>query len=62
MSSTRCAFLTQRLIAEKGFTAVCAEADWPDAYRINRYVRGVTGDGNTALDSLIGFERFPTWM
>jgi erythromycin esterase-like protein len=29
--------ITQRLIKEKGFTAVAAEADWPDAYRVNRY-------------------------
>src|SRR5207253_508011 len=36
--------ITKRLIAEKGFTAVAVEADWPDAYRINRYVRGRSGD------------------
>jgi erythromycin esterase-like protein len=28
--------ITQRLIQEKGFTAVAVEADWPDAYRVNR--------------------------
>ena len=28
--------LTKRLITEKGFSAVAAEADWPDAYRVNR--------------------------
>ena len=32
--------ITQRLIEEKGFCAVAAEADWPDAYRVNRFVRG----------------------
>ena len=53
--------ITKRLIRDKGFTAVAVEADWPDAYRINRYVRG-SGDGATAIDSLSGFERFPTWM
>jgi erythromycin esterase-like protein len=30
--------MTRRLIEEKGFCAVAAEADWPDAYRVNRYV------------------------
>ncbi|MFL5802360.1 MAG: erythromycin esterase family protein [Roseiflexaceae bacterium] len=55
------ALITRRLIAERGFIAVAVEADWPDAYRINRYVRG-TGDGATAIDSLAGFQRFPTWM
>jgi len=53
--------ITQRLIKEKGFTAVAVEADWPDAYRINRYVRGIS-DGTTSIDALAGFQRFPTWM
>ena len=55
------ALITQRLIQDKGFAAVAVEADWPDAYRVNRYVRGRSSDpdSNTALD---GFERFPTWM
>jgi erythromycin esterase-like protein len=53
--------ITKRLITEKGFAAVAVEADWPDAYRINRYVRGI-GDGATAIESLAGFKRFPAWM
>ena len=32
--------ITKRLVAEKGFAAVCIEGDWPDAYRVNRFVRG----------------------
>lgn len=55
------AFITQRLIAEKGFTAVAVEADWPDAWRVNRFVRGL-GDDEYASDALDGFRRFPTWM
>ncbi|HEX4947790.1 MAG TPA: erythromycin esterase family protein [Blastocatellia bacterium] len=53
--------ITKRLIQEKGFTAVAVEADWPDAYRVNRYVRGVSDDQD-AEESLGGFERFPQWM
>lgn len=53
--------ITKRLIQEKGFTAVAVEADWPDAYRVNRYVRGVSNDA-TSTDALGGFQRFPTWM
>jgi erythromycin esterase-like protein len=53
--------ITKRLIREKGFTAVAVEADWPDAYRVNRYVRGESTDA-TATDALAGFRRFPTWM
>lgn len=55
------ASITRRLIVEHGFDAVAAEADWPDAYRVNRYVRGLgeDRDGNAALAD---FRRFPTWM
>ena len=53
--------ITKWLIEEKGFCAVAAEADWPDAYRVNRYVRGLGSDGS-ANDALSGFERFPAWM
>lgn len=55
------AAITKWLIEEKGFCAVAAEADWPDAYRVNRYVRGLGGD-SCADDALSGFERFPGWM
>ena len=53
--------ITQRLIEEKGFTVVAVEADWPDAYRVNRFVRG-TGEDSSAREALDGFRRFPTWM
>ncbi|MBN8228462.1 erythromycin esterase family protein [Corallococcus macrosporus] len=55
------ALLTRRLIEEKGFSAVAVEADWPDAYRINRYVRAVGTDVD-AVESLADFQRFPSWM
>jgi erythromycin esterase-like protein/predicted phosphoribosyltransferase len=55
------AFITRRLISEKGFTAVAVEADWPDAYRVNRFVRGV-GTDEESVDALGDFGRFPTWM
>src|SRR5919199_6083652 len=50
--------ITRRLIQEKGFTAVAVEADWPDAYRVNRYVRGA-GDDATSTDALSDFQGFP---
>src|SRR5512147_856975 len=55
------ALITRRLIEEKGFSAVCIEGDWPDAYRVNRYVQGRGADPN-ALEALSGFARFPQWM
>src|SRR5437773_6086759 len=53
--------ITKRLIVEQGFTAIAAEADWPDAYRVNRYVRGMSDDRD-AEAALSGFKRFPAWM
>jgi erythromycin esterase-like protein len=53
--------LTRRLIEERKVRAVVVEADWPDAYRVNRYVRGFTDDANE-IEALAGFRRFPQWM
>jgi erythromycin esterase-like protein len=53
--------ITRRLIEEKGFCAVAVEADWPDAYRVNEFVRCRSTDA-TAVEALGGFQRFPTWM
>ena len=53
--------ITKRLIVEHGVTAVVAEADWPDAYRVNRYVRG-RSDDRDADAALSSFTRFPAWM
>ncbi|MFE9324990.1 erythromycin esterase family protein [Nocardia sp. NPDC052278] len=55
------AAITRWLIEDKGFTAVAAEADWPDAYRVNRYVHG-RGTDTTAEQALRGFAHFPAWM
>lgn len=53
--------ISRRLIEEQGFTAVAVEADWPDAYRVNRWVRGASADEG-AVQALDDFERFPRWM
>jgi protein-L-isoaspartate(D-aspartate) O-methyltransferase len=50
--------ITRRLIAEKGFTIVAAEADWPDAARIDHYVR----HRDAPASEWAAFARFPTWM
>lgn len=54
--------LSQRLIAEKGFNFVAVEGDWPDCYRLNRYVKGYPEGGENALEVLRAFKRWPTWM
>ena len=53
--------LTKQLIEQRGFTAVAVEADWPDAQRVNRFVRG-EGHDPGAEAALGDFTRFPRWM
>ena len=53
--------ITRALIASRGFNIVAVEADWPDAYRANRWARG-QGSDDTAGDALADFVRFPRWM
>ena len=53
--------ISKLLIAQQGFNAVAVEADWPDAYRVNRFVRGIGNDVDSA-EALSGFQRFPQWM
>src|SRR5687768_896060 len=54
--------ITKRLILEKGFNVVTWESDWPDASRINRYVRNTSSHDRSALDALGDYKRFPRWM
>jgi erythromycin esterase-like protein len=53
--------ISKVLIAQRGFSAVAVEADWPDAYRVNRFVRGASRDTDS-VEALAGFQRFPQWM
>ena len=53
---------SQRLIEEKGFSFIAVEGDWPDCYRVNRYVKGYADSGPDAHSVLHAFERWPTWM
>jgi len=53
--------ITKQLIRDGGFHAIAIEGDWPDAYRVNRFIRG-QGDDHAAVDALKGFTRFPSWM
>jgi protein-L-isoaspartate(D-aspartate) O-methyltransferase len=52
------AAITRALIERKGFTIVALEADWPEAQRLDRYVRGTTVEPHPEQ----AFDRFPTWM
>ncbi len=56
------AVITQQLIEKKGFNVIGVEGDWPDCYQINRYIRGYENSGETAIDVLKNFKRWPAWM
>lgn len=51
--------ITKGLIQRRGFRFVGVEADWPDAARVNQYVRGEEPPFGPRWEA---FARFPTWM
>ena len=56
------AAITRRLVEEKGFNFVAVEGDWPDCYKVNRFVKGYPGSADTPEQALESFRRWPTWM
>lgn len=54
--------ISKRLIEEKGFNFIAVEGDWPDCYKINRYVKGYKDAGDDIENVLKNFDRWPTWM
>jgi erythromycin esterase-like protein len=56
------AALSKQLIQAHGFTWIGVEGDWPDCWRINRWVRGRSDQVLDAVHLLGRFERWPTWM
>ena len=54
--------ISKRLIEEKGFNFIAVEGDWPDCYKINRFVKGYKDAGDDIENVLKNFDRWPTWM
>jgi erythromycin esterase len=54
--------ITKRLVEEKQFSFVAVEGDWPDCYRVNRFVKSMPESGASAGEVLHAFARWPTWM
>lgn len=54
--------VTRRLVREKGFGFVAVEGDWPDCYRVNRFIKGYPGAAIDANEAMETFRRWPTWM
>jgi erythromycin esterase len=55
------AMISRRLILEKGFSFIAVEGDWPDCYRINKWIKD-QNDPTPIKDVLAEFNRWPTWM
>ncbi|MDB5308745.1 MAG: putative erythromycin esterase [Gemmataceae bacterium] len=56
------AAITRRLVEEMGFSFVAVEGDWPDCYRVTRFLKGYAGAAGSAREALETFRRWPTWM
>jgi erythromycin esterase len=54
--------ITKRLIQEKHFNFIGVEGDWPDCYKIKRYIKGYNDAGENIREVLQTFDRWPTWM
>ena len=54
--------ISKRLILEKNFSFIAVEGDWPDCFRVNKYIKGYSNSGKNAYDVLNSFNRWPTWM
>ncbi len=44
--------ISKRLIKEKGFSFITVEGDWPDCYKINRWIKGLENDKESIEDVL----------
>src|SRR5437773_4824866 len=55
-------YISRRLIEEKDFNFIAVEGDWPDCYRINRYIKNYKKAGETSKEVLEEYKGWPTWM
>ncbi|GAA2753914.1 erythromycin esterase family protein [Amnibacterium kyonggiense] len=56
------AALTRRLVEECGVSWIAVEGDWPDCWRVDRWVRGLAEPEADAARVLSGIRRWPTWL
>ena len=54
--------ISKRLIKEKGFSFIAVEGDWPDCYKLNRWLKGHENSRKSIIEVLKEFKRWPTWM
>ncbi|RQP14108.1 MAG: erythromycin esterase family protein [Chryseobacterium sp.] len=54
--------ISKRLIEEHGFRFIAVEGDWPDCYKLNRFVKAYPDSPAEIREVLETFDRWPTWM
>ncbi|WP_410633025.1 erythromycin esterase family protein [Amycolatopsis sp. cmx-4-83] len=54
--------LTRRLLAERDFSFVAVEGDWPECHRVHCCAAGAPGAPNDPGQVLWGFREWPTWL
>lgn len=54
--------ITRRLVADKGFSFVAVEGDWPDCRRLHRWIVGDPAAPHDVDTALRSYDRWPTWM
>lgn len=52
--------ITKQLIAEKSFSVIAVEADWPECQQVNDHIKNF--DSNKGIDLKNTFKSWPTWM
>lgn len=52
--------ITQRLVLEKGFTAIAVEGGWAETARVDEFIRG--RGPSTVDEALATYTGFPSWM
>jgi len=55
-------YITRKLVEDKGFNFIAVEGDWPDCYRVNRFIKGYDVENKSSFKVLHAFNRWPTWM
>lgn len=54
--------ICRRLIEEQGLDFIAVEGDWASIFRLNRYVKGLPVEGESAREIQQTFDRWPEWM
>lgn len=52
--------ISKKLIEDYGFNFIAVEGDWPDCYKLNKFIQ--ERESKSARETMGEFRRWPTWM